>query len=60
MLHIIRNISDFLMVKYATLVMNKTYSILNNLAASLKHLPCPSPNCKDSIWNSFKKNNRSP
>lgn len=51
--------SVILMVKYAMLIMNKTYSTLNILTANLKHLPCPSPNCKDSIWNLFEKNNRS-
>lgn len=57
--HLIRNISYFLMVKYAMLVVNKIYFTLNILTANLKHLPCPSPHCKDSIWNSFEKNNRS-
>lgn len=37
--HLIRNFSDFLMVKYAMLVMNKTYSTLNILTSNLKHLP---------------------
>lgn len=56
--HLIRN-SDFLMVKYAMLVTNKTYSTVNILTASLKYLPQPSPNCKDSIWDLFEKDNRS-
>lgn len=57
--HLIRNISDFLMIKYAMLVMNKTSSTPNILTANVKHLPCTSPNCKDSIRNLFEKNNRS-
>lgn len=41
--HPTRNMSNFLMIQYAMLVMNTT-STLNILTANLNHLPYPSPN----------------